>query len=102
MLMDNPFSAGPSSLDWSCNVKKSYKICCLPGDCIGPEIMAEGKKVLAAVGQRFGVEFVCEDALIGGAEIDACGTALPDEVLKEVKTVGDIVRYLEALESKAN
>ena len=79
--MDNPFSAGPSSLDWSCNVKKSYKICCLPGDCIGPEIMAEGKKVLAAVGQRFGVEFVCEDALIGGAAIDACGTALPDETL---------------------
>ena len=32
---------------------------------------------------------------------DELGVAMPDEVLKEVKTVGDIVRYLEALESKA-
>ena len=75
--MDNPFANGPSSVDWSCNVKKSYKICCLPGDGIGPEIIAEGKKVLAAVGEHAGVEFTCEDALIGGAAIDATGEPLP-------------------------
>ena len=40
-------------MSWSCNVKKAYKICCLPGDGIGPEIIAEGKKVLAAVGARW-------------------------------------------------
>nr|WP_204562425.1 3-isopropylmalate dehydrogenase [Collinsella tanakaei] len=68
-------------MSWSCNVKKTYKICCLPGDGIGPEIIAEGVKVLSAVGAKFGVDFVCEDALIGGAAIDACGTALPDETL---------------------
>ena len=79
--MDNPFAAGPSSQDWSCNVKKTYRICCLPGDGIGPEIIAEGKKVLAAVGKRYGVEFACEDALIGGAAIDATGNPLPDETL---------------------
>ena len=33
----------------------TYKICCLPGDGIGPEIIAEGKKVLRAVGERAGV-----------------------------------------------
>lgn len=81
MPLDNPFASGPSSMSWSCNVKKTYKICCLPGDGIGPEIIAEGVKVLSAVGAKFGVDFVCEDALIGGAAIDACGTALPDETL---------------------
>ena len=57
MALGNPFASGPSSLDWSCNVKKSYKVCCLTGDGIGPEIIAEGKKVLAAVGAKAGVEF---------------------------------------------
>ena len=62
-------------------MKKSYKVCTLPGDGIGPEIIAEGKKVLAAVGTRAGVEFVCEDALIGGAAIDACSDPLPEATL---------------------
>ena len=81
MPLDNPFASGASSRSWSCNVRKTYRICTLPGDGIGPEIMAEGKKVLAAVGKRFGVEFACEDALIGGAAIDATGGPLPDETL---------------------
>lgn len=81
MPLDNPFASGPSSESWSCNVKKAYKICCLPGDGIGPEIIAEGKKVLAAVGKRYGVDFQCEDALIGGAAIDACDDPLPEEAL---------------------
>lgn len=81
MPLDNPFASGPNSESWSCNVKKTYKICCLPGDGIGPEIIAEGKKVLAAVGKRYGVDFQCEDALIGGAAIDACGNPLPEETL---------------------
>lgn len=79
--MENPFCKGPSTLDWSCNVKKSYKVCTLPGDGIGPEVIAEGKKVLAAVGARAGVEFICEDALIGGAAIDACADPLPEATL---------------------
>lgn len=81
MPLDNPFASGPSSESWSCNVKKTYKICCLPGDGIGPEIIAEGKKVLAAMGKRYGVDFQCEDALIGGAAIDACDDPLPEETL---------------------
>lgn len=85
MALGNPFASGPSSLDWSCNVKKSYKVCCLPGDGIGPEIIAEGKKVLAAVGAKADVEFACEDALIGGAAIDATGDPLPDATLEAAK-----------------
>lgn len=82
MPLDNPFAAGPSSQDWSCNVKKTYKICLLPGDGIGPEIIAEGVKVMNAVGKKYGVSFDCAEALIGGCAIDATGTALPDETLE--------------------
>ena len=82
MPLPNPFANGPSSIDWSCNVQKTYTVCCLPGDGIGPEIIAEGKKVLAAVGAKAGVDFACKDALIGGAAIDACGDPLPEETLE--------------------
>ena len=57
-------------------------IAVLPGDGIGPEVTAEALKVLAAVGKRFGHEFVTREALIGGAAIDATGTALPDATLE--------------------
>ncbi len=60
---------------------KTYKICTLPGDGIGPEIMAEGVKVLKALGKKYDVDFVCEDALIGGYAIDATGEALPQATL---------------------
>ncbi len=69
---------------------KSYKICTLPGDGIGPEIMAEGVKVLNAVGKKYGVEFTCEDALIGGCAIDATGEALPQATL-DVANASDAV-----------
>lgn len=97
MPLDNPFAAGPSSGSWDCNVKKTYKICTLPGDGIGPEIIAEGKKVLAAVGKRFGVEFICEDELIGGAAIDATRatgeepTALPDATLEAARAADAVL-----------
>lgn len=89
--LDNPFASGPSSESWSCNVKKSYKICCLPGDGIGPEVIAEGKKVLAAVGKRAGVGFQFEDHLIGGAAIDACGDPLPAETLAAAKATDAVL-----------
>ncbi len=68
---------------WEPSMGKTFKVCTLPGDGIGPEIMAEAKKVLAAIGERFDVAFACEDALIGGSAIDATGgkTALPEETL---------------------
>lgn len=51
----------------------------LAGDGIGPEIIAAAKRVLSTVADRFGHEFVCTDALIGGAAIDATGNPLPEE-----------------------
>ena len=53
----------------------------LPGDGIGPEIMAQGRRVLDAVAARFGHTFTFHEGLIGGCAIDATGTALPEETL---------------------
>ncbi|MCK9239663.1 3-isopropylmalate dehydrogenase [Desulfocurvus sp.] len=53
-------------------------ICILPGDGIGPEIMAQARKVLERVGARQGCGFSCTEALIGGAAIDTTGGPLPE------------------------
>jgi 3-isopropylmalate dehydrogenase len=53
----------------------------LPGDGIGPEVVAEGRKVLEAVAARFGHTFTFTQALVGGIAIDETGVLLPDESL---------------------
>ena len=59
----------------------NIKICVMPGDGIGPEIIAQARKVLDAVGKKFGHEFEISEALIGGAAIDATGGPLPEETV---------------------
>jgi 3-isopropylmalate dehydrogenase len=49
----------------------------LAGDGIGPEIVAEGRRVLERIAARFGHTFTFSDQLIGGAAIDATGEPLP-------------------------
>ncbi len=56
-------------------------IAVLPGDGIGPEVTAEAQRVLEAVAGRFGHEFTFREGLVGGAAIDATGSALPEETL---------------------
>jgi len=53
----------------------------LPGDGIGPEVVAEAVRVLEAVGRRFGHRFAFDERLMGGCSIDRYGTALTDETL---------------------
>lgn len=53
----------------------------LPGDGVGPEVVAEGVRILEAVAERFGHTFEMQSALIGGCAIDAHGTALPDATI---------------------
>jgi len=60
---------------------KSYKIAALAGDGIGPEVMREAIKVLAAAGRRFNLSFQITEAPVGWAGIDAAGKALPDATL---------------------
>lgn len=61
------------------------RICLLPGDGIGPEILAQGASVLAAVAQKFGHMFEFDEALIGGAAVDATGSPLPEETVEQCR-----------------
>mgnify|MGYP002780427338 CR=1 FL=1 len=63
----------------------TYRITLLPGDGIGPEIMAVAVDVLKTVGGQMDLAFEFEEALIGGAAIDATGEPLPEETLKTCK-----------------
>ncbi|OLP16465.1 3-isopropylmalate dehydrogenase [Leptolyngbya sp. 'hensonii'] len=59
-----------------------YRITLLPGDGIGPEIMAVAVDVLQVIGQQFDLTFEFQEALIGGAAIDATGEPLPAATLE--------------------
>ena len=61
---------------------KTFKIAVLPGDGIGPEVMAEAQRVLAAVERKFSLSFQMTEARVGGAAIDADGEALPPETIR--------------------
>lgn len=63
-----------------------FKIAVLPGDGIGPEVMAEALLVLDAVQERFAVELEYQFADVGGIAIDRHGRALPDETLRVCQT----------------
>ena len=56
-----------------------YKITLIPGDGIGPEIVREARKVLDAVGKKYGHEFDYTEILMGGCSIDAYGVPLTEE-----------------------
>jgi 3-isopropylmalate dehydrogenase len=64
---------------------QNYQITLLPGDGIGPEIMAVAVDVLKVIGQQFDLNFEFKEALIGGAAIDAVGNPLPEETLTACK-----------------
>jgi len=59
----------------------TYRIAVLPGDGIGQEVTPEAVRVLQAVGRAAGVGFEFEQALVGGAAIDATGGPLPPATL---------------------
>ncbi|WP_321516853.1 3-isopropylmalate dehydrogenase [Marinifilum fragile] len=57
----------------------AYKIAVLPGDGIGPEIVAQAKKVCDAITKKFGHEFEYTEALVGATAIDQVGDPYPAE-----------------------
>ncbi len=61
------------------------KILMLAGDGIGPEIVAETRKVLDVVNEKCNLGLTFQDGLIGGASIDATGVPLADETLEAAK-----------------
>ncbi len=60
----------------------THKLLVLPGDGIGPEIVAEAVKLLQALQREFGLAIEMEEGLIGGAACDAAGSPLPEETLR--------------------
>ena len=69
----------------------SFKIAVLPGDGIGPEVMAEARKVLARVSETTGASFEYDEKLVGGAAIDASGSPLPDDTLQACEAADAIL-----------
>ena len=67
------------------------RIAVLPGDGIGPEIVAEAVKVLRAVERRFGHRFEMKECPIGGAAYDLCGDCLPEETLAACKAADAVL-----------
>lgn len=61
---------------------QNYNITLLPGDGIGPEIITVAVEVLKVVGKQFDLQFQFQEALIGGAAIDATGEPLPADTLE--------------------
>ncbi|MGH2364671.1 MAG: 3-isopropylmalate dehydrogenase [Chloroflexota bacterium] len=66
-------------------------IAVLPGDGIGPEVCREAIKVLKALGAKFKLDFHFREALVGGAAMDAHGTALREEDFALCKRAGAIL-----------
>ncbi len=67
------------------------KITCIPGDGIGPEIVAEAKKVLDAVAAKYGHVIHYTDILMGGASIDAHGVPLTQEAVEAAKAADAVL-----------
>ena len=66
-------------------------ITCIPGDGIGPEIVAEAKKVLNKVAEVYGHEITYKDILMGGASIDVHGVPLTDEAIADAKAADAVL-----------
>jgi 3-isopropylmalate dehydrogenase len=66
----------------SLTMTNKYLITLLPGDGIGPEIMAVTIAVLKAIAPKFALELTFQEGLIGGAAIDATQSPLPEETLQ--------------------
>ena len=62
--------------------EQHYRITLLPGDGIGPEIMAVAVDVLKVIGEQLDIAFEFTEALMGGAAIDATGEPLPSDTLE--------------------
>ena len=66
-------------------------IALLPGDGIGPEVVAEGVRVLRAVAERWEHAIELREGLIGGCALDARGTPLPSETIELCKSADAVL-----------
>ncbi|MEO3414479.1 3-isopropylmalate dehydrogenase [Roseovarius sp. CAU 1744] len=63
----------------------------LPGDGIGPEVMAEVRKVIDWFGAKRGTDFDVSEGLVGGAAYDVHGTPLHDDTMAQAQEVDAVL-----------
>lgn len=63
----------------------------LPGDGIGPEVTAQGVRVLEVVAHTYGHDFTFQERLIGGCSIDKYGSSLTDETLADCQAADAVL-----------
>lgn len=68
-----------------------YKVAVIAGDGIGPEIVAEARKVLDKIGVIYGHSFEYQELLMGGCSIDAYGVPLTDETLEAARSSDSVL-----------
>jgi 3-isopropylmalate dehydrogenase len=69
----------------------SYKLLLLPGDGIGPEVMAEVKKLIAWMNAHKMGSFETEEALVGGSCYDAHKVSITDETMEKAKAADAVI-----------
>jgi 3-isopropylmalate dehydrogenase len=69
----------------------AYKILVLKGDGIGPEVVGEALQVLKMIGRDAALDLEFREGAIGGHALDAHGTPLPDDVLKQAQAADAIL-----------
>lgn len=69
----------------------NYNIVTIPGDGIGPDIIAEAVKVLNVIGDKYGHTFNFTEKLAGGIAIDKCGSPLPQETIDAAKNSDSVL-----------
>jgi 3-isopropylmalate dehydrogenase len=69
----------------------TYKLLLLPGDGIGPEVMAEVKRIIEFINNKGADKFTTEEALVGGCAYDAHGVAITDETMEKAKAADAVI-----------
>ncbi len=87
MLVHN----APSIANLKATYMKPYKLFVLPGDGIGPEVMAEVEKIIAWLGEAGIVRFEVEKGLVGGSAYDAHGKAISDADMDRAKAADAVL-----------
>lgn len=72
-------------------MSQARKIVILPGDGIGPEIIAEGRRILETVNQQYDLGLSLQTCLFGGAAYDDSGTPLPEDTLNACREADAIL-----------
>ena len=69
----------------------AMKLLILPGDGIGPEVMAEVRKIIDWFGKNRGLKFEVEEDLVGGAAYDVHGKPLADETMAKAQATDAVL-----------